>query len=162
VPGHTSRSATTRPEVKKLILIGLVFAALYFGAREAGFVPRDQVASTSAIAYGAHSALATAYQNQQSNVQVQGSGRVTKVLADDNDGSRHQRFLVRLASGQTLLIAHNIDLASRVASIEEDDSVEFYGEYEWNPKGGVVHWTHRDPERRHVDGWIKLNGRTYQ
>lgn len=148
--------------MKKLVLIGLVLAALYFGARETGFIPQDQEASTSASADSADSALATAYQNEQSNVQVQGSGRVTKVLADDNDGSRHQRFIVRLASGQTVLIAHNIDLASRVAAIEEGDSVEFYGEYEWNSKGGVVHWTHRDPERRHVDGWIKHKGHTYQ
>jgi hypothetical protein len=148
--------------VKKLVLIGLALVAVYFGARESGFVPQERPAGTSARADSAVSALDAAFQNQQSNVQVQASGRVTKVLADDNDGSRHQRFIVQLASGQTVLIAHNIDLASRIASIEKGDSVEFYGEYEWNAKGGVVHWTHRDPERRHVDGWIKHNGRTYQ
>ncbi len=148
--------------MKKLVLIGLVFAAIYFGVRESGFTPQDQEASTNASGDSTVSALATAYQNQQSNVQVHGSGRVTKVLADDNDGSRHQRFIVQLASGQTVLVAHNIDLASRVASLEKGDSVEFYGEYEWNAKGGVVHWTHRDPEHRHVDGWIKHQDRTYQ
>jgi hypothetical protein len=148
--------------MKKLVLIALVVAAVYFGARESGFIPQDRAAGTSASTDSAASALATAFQNQQSNVQVQASGRVTKVLADDNDGSQHQRFIVQLASGQTVLVAHNIDLASRIASIEKGDSVEFYGEYEWNAKGGVVHWTHRDPERRHVDGWIKHNGRTYQ
>ena len=148
--------------MKKLVLIGLVFAAIYFGTRQSGFIPQHRETSTSVRADSTASALTTAFQNQQSNVQVQASGRVTKVLADDNDGSRHQRFIVQLASGQTVLIAHNIDLASRVASIEQGDSVEFYGEYEWNAKGGVVHWTHRDPERRHVDGWIKHDGRTYQ
>lgn len=148
--------------MKKLLLIGLVLAAVCFGARETGFVPQDQQASTPASADSALSALSAAYENQQSNVQVQGSGRVTKILADDDDGSRHQRFIVRLASGQTVLIAHNIDLASRVASLQEGDTVEFFGEYEWNSKGGVVHWTHLDPQRRHEDGWIKHNGRTYQ
>jgi hypothetical protein len=148
--------------MKKLVLIGLALAAVYFGAMQSGFLPRQQDAGTSASAGANDQALATAFDNQQSNVQVKGSGRVTKVLADDNDGSRHQRFIVRLSSGQTVLIAHNIDLASRVASLQEGDSVEFYGEYEWSAKGGVVHWTHRDPQRRHVDGWIKHNDRTYQ
>jgi hypothetical protein len=106
--------------------------------------------------------LAEAYKTQRSNFQVQGTGTVVKLLPDDNNGSRHQRFLVRLNSGQTLLIAHNTSLAARIDDLKEGDSVEFYGEYEWNNKGGVIHWTHRDPKGRHVSGWIKHADRTYQ
>ena len=50
----------------------------------------------------------------------------------------------------------------RVSSLKPGDPVEFYGEYEWTERGGVVHWTHRDPQRSHADGWIKHNGHTYQ
>ena len=106
--------------------------------------------------------LKSAYENHQSNVQVQGSGTVIQILKDDNKGSRHQKFILRLSSGQTLLIAHNIDLAPRINSISNGDAVQFYGEYEWNNKGGVVHWTHRDPNGRHVGGWLKHKGTTYQ
>lgn len=87
---------------------------------------------------------------------------MTRVLPDDNDGSRHQRFIVRLDSGQTILIAHNIDIAPRIASLNAGDAVDFNGEYEWNPKGGVVHWTHRDPAGRHPAGWLRHNGMTFQ
>ncbi|PPL15395.1 hypothetical protein UN63_12700 [Oceanisphaera arctica] len=106
--------------------------------------------------------LQLAYQNRQSDVQVEGSGRVSRLLADDNKGSRHQRFLLALPSGQTLLIAHNIDLAPRIDGLKVGDTVAFYGEYEWNDKGGVVHWTHHDPRGRHPGGWLKHNGRLYQ
>jgi hypothetical protein len=107
-------------------------------------------------------AVADAFAAQKSGVQVTGEGVVTRVLADDSDGSRHQRFIVRLDSGQTLLVAHNIDLAPRLASLESGDSVAFSGVYEWNAKGGVVHWTHRDPSGEHQAGWLKHNGETYQ
>jgi hypothetical protein len=106
--------------------------------------------------------LQSAYENHQSNVQVKGSGTVIRILKDDNKGSRHQKFILKLSSGQTTLIAHNIDLAPRINSISKGDVVQFYGEYEWNNKGGVVHWTHRDPNGRHVGGWLKHNGSTYQ
>jgi hypothetical protein len=147
--------------MKKLALIAVVLAAVYFGGVERGFIPgQQQYADTSPR--GGEQALAAAYENRRSDVQVQGSGRVSKVLADDNEGSRHQRFIVQLASGQTVLVAHNIDLASRVASIKTGDPVEFFGEYEWNERGGVIHWTHRDPQGVHEAGWIKHGGRTYQ
>ncbi|MDJ1170801.1 DUF3465 domain-containing protein [Roseofilum sp. BLCC_M154] len=106
--------------------------------------------------------LQQAFQNQQSDVQVRAVGEVIRVLADDREGSQHQRFIVRVASGQTLLIAHNIDLAPRVNSLSVGDRVEFYGEYEWNAQGGVIHWTHHDPAGRHVGGWIRHNGKVYQ
>jgi hypothetical protein len=106
--------------------------------------------------------LQEAFANQRSNIQVKGEGKVIKLLPDDLDGGKHQRFLIRLASGQTLLISHNIDLAPRINALQEGDSVSFYGEYEWNPKGGVIHWTHHDPGDRHIGGWIEHNGKVYQ
>jgi len=146
--------------MKKLVLVGIVLAAVYFGGVETGFIPRQADTATSTAS--ADEALAAAFEDHRSNVQVQGSGHVTRVLPDDNRGSRHQRFIVRLSSGQTLLVAHNIDLANRITSLAAGDSVEFNGEYEWSAQGGVIHWTHRDPQRNHVDGWIKHDGRTYQ
>ena len=152
--------------MKKIVVVAIAFAAVYL-ATHSEIVSRPHnpgsgTTDTSTITTVAEDAMATAFENRRSNVQVQGSGSVSKVLSDDNDGSRHQRFIVRMASGQTVLIAHNIDLAGRVASLKTGDPVEFYGEYEWNERGGVVHWTHRDPQHSHVDGWIKHNGHTYQ
>lgn len=111
---------------------------------------------------GGDEALARAFEQRTSNVQVEGQGVVRRVLSDDDDGSRHQRFIVALASGQTLLISHNIDLAPRVVGLRKGDAVSFSGEYEWNAQGGVIHWTHRDPGRRHQAGWVKHNGELYQ
>jgi hypothetical protein len=155
--------------MKRIVAIAIAFAAVYFAAKS-GLLPQQQEAGTSSstanttstTAQGADEALAAAFENRRSNVQVKGSGQVAKILSDDNDGSRHQRFIVGLASGHTVLVAHNIDLADRVDALRAGDRIEFYGEYEWNAKGGVVHWTHRDPQHKHVDGWIKHNGHTYQ
>lgn len=106
--------------------------------------------------------LAEAFANRRSDVQVMGSGVVTRLLADDNEGSRHQRFVLEIDGGQSILIAHNIDLAPRIGDLAKGDRVDFHGEYEWNERGGVVHWTHRDPAGRHVGGWLKHEGRTYE
>ena len=103
-----------------------------------------------------------AFKKHKSDVQVKGSGTVSFLLKDDNKGSRHQKFVLKLSSGQTVLIVHNIDLAPRINSISKGDVVQFYGEYEWNAKGGLVHWTHSDPNNRHIGGWLKHNGKIYQ
>ena len=105
--------------------------------------------------------IGRAFATGASDVQVEGEGKVIRVLADDLDGSRHQRFIVELASGQTLLITHNIDIAPRIYGLKVGDSVRFNGEYVWNEKGGVIHWTHHDPQGRHVAGWVIHNGKTY-
>lgn len=111
---------------------------------------------------GIDAVLSQAFESRQSNLQVKGEGEVLRVLADDNEGSRHQRFILKLSSGQTLLVAHNIDLAPRISGLSVGDSVEFFGEYEWNATGGVIHWTHHDPQGTHVSGWLKYQGETYQ
>lgn len=121
-----------------------------------------QAPQTQAVSTAGDGVILAAYEKQQSDVQVEGAGRVVKVLPDDNEGSRHQKFILELASGQTILIAHNIDLAPRIPDLREGESVSFYGEYEWNERGGVVHWTHHDPQGRHVGGWLKHQGKLYQ
>ncbi len=119
------------------------------------------IASISVNASGV-SDIASAYASQSSDIQVSSYGTVIKLLPDDNKGSRHQRFILKLANNQTILIAHNIDLAPKILSLRKGDTVEFNGEYEWNKKGGVVHWTHHDPAGRHQGGWLKHNGSVYE
>lgn len=70
--------------------------------------------------------------------------------------------VLALGSGQRLLMAHNIDLAPRIPGLRAGDRVAFFGEYEWNDQGGVIHWTHHDPAGRHVGGWLERAGRRYQ
>lgn len=107
-------------------------------------------------------AIGRAFASGASDIQVAGEGTVIRVLPDDLDAPRHQRFIVQLASGQTLLISHNIDIAPRIAGLDVGDSVRFNGEYVWNEKGGVIHWTHHDPKGKHVAGWVIHNGKTYK
>jgi hypothetical protein len=150
--------------MKKLLLIAV---ALFVGYTLFISLPRSIInetpSSISEQSTGKSDAIiANAFSNHQSNLQVSGQGVVTKLLPDDNRGNRHQKFIIKLSSDQTLLIAHNIDLAPRISSLREGDSVQFYGEYEWNEKGGVLHWTHRDPNGSHVDGWLEHQGQRYQ
>lgn len=145
---------------KLLFIIGIAVAVVYFGGTENSLVPTRQEVDSGSI--GTDQVLFAAFEQHQSRYQVQGAGEVVRILSDDYDGSRHQRFILRLASGQTLLFAHNIDLAQRIDSLQAGDHVEFNGEYEWNAEGGVIHWTHRDPQGRHESGWLKHNNVTYQ
>ena len=143
--------------MKKAFLL-IVTAILVYG-----YIQDQGILSTGSSAPStSNSVIEQAYENQQSDVQVKGEGTVIKLLRDDRDGSRHQRFILELASGHTLLLSHNIDLAPRIDRLKSGDRVEFFGEYEWNDKGGVVHWTHHDPAGRHASGWIRHQGRTYQ
>ena len=123
--------------------------------------PSEHPVLGSEEAREAEAAILEAWKSNRSGVEVQAIGVVSRVLADDEKGSRHQRIIVRLPSGHTVLLAHNIDLAPRVPA-KQGDGIEFRGEYEWNAKGGVVHWTHHDPQGRHPGGFIRHGGRTFE
>ena len=139
-----------------------IFLLLVFATALSGCTPAPATKSNS-VASESDGRLARAFADEESRLQIEGSGTVINLLDDDdNEGSRHQRFIVKLGSGQTILIAHNIDLASRIDSLKVGDEVSFFGEYDWSPKGGTVHWTHHDPQGRHVAGWLKHEGRLYQ
>ncbi len=155
--------------MKKYLLILAIAVAVYASWRSGEKSPADfdePPAAASELApqraAPGDDPLASAFENQQSDVPVTGEGRVIRILGDDTLGDRHQRFILELDSGQSLLIAHNIDVAPRIDSLRAGDTVAFSGMYEWNDKGGVVHWTHHDPQGQHEAGWIRHQGRTYQ
>lgn len=142
--------------MKKLIPI-IVIVALAFG-----YFQFQGQSSSEPSSIEAEIALQYAFANRQSGVQVKGAGKVTKLLKDDSEGSSRQKFIVMLGTGETVLINHNLDLAPRIDNLQKGDRVDFYGEYEWNLQGGVIHWTHHDPEGQHHDGWIEHRGKKYQ
>ena len=128
--------------------------------RPASDAPAVGTLSPSAVIAGERTIIA-AFEEGRSGVVVQSAGVVERLLPDDREGDRHQRFILRLASGHTLLVSHNIDLAPRVP-LSVDDPVEFRGQYEWNEQGGVIHWTHHDPGGDRPGGWIRHAGRLYR
>ncbi len=130
------------------------------GFQRPGGLERQGGFERSARADGAVMALDQAIREQASGAWVEGEGKVERVLRDDLRGRQHQRFVVDLPSGGTLLVAHNTQLAGR-APVAMGDTVRFHGRYEWNPRGGIVHWTHRDPRGR-GGGWLELSGRRYE
>ncbi|MFW5431865.1 MAG: DUF3465 domain-containing protein [Methylophilaceae bacterium] len=155
--------------IKKFIYLSLILfnTACSQTEQAAGEIePASEVSSIDALNQKeSESMFASAselFARKLSDQMVEGEGRVVRLLADDNEGSRHQKFLVEIEDGQTLLFAHNIDLAPRIGDLKVGDEVQFLGEYEYNYKGGLIHWTHFDPEGQHVSGWIKHNEKTYQ
>lgn len=104
--------------------------------------------------------ISDGYTKRDTGCWIEDGGIVLRLLSDDNDGSRHQRFVVRVGNSQTLLIAHNIDLAERVP-LGIGDRIRFRGMYEWNDLGGLVHWTHHDPQGVEDGGWITYRRKVY-
>ncbi|WP_151809904.1 DUF3465 domain-containing protein [Acinetobacter sp. TUM15363] len=157
---------------KKNLSIGgiiVLLIAAYFGLDLSGHKKNQSPSSSPATQHTETTfsndgidTIKAAYDRRQSNVQVHGSGRVKAILREDNDGTKHQKFILVLKNGLSILVAHNIDLAPKIDDLHKGDIVEFKGEYEYNEKGGVLHWTHHDPQNRHENGWLKHNGHIYQ
>lgn len=144
-------------KIKKTVWLPAFALLIYFlaqqGEKMAGAANGDAYVGVTVQA---------AYSQRLSDQQTRGQGVVLKVLPDDRKGSQHQKFILQTGPGQTVLVAHNIDTAPRISDLQQGDRVEFYGEYEWTEKGGVIHWTHRDPGGHHIHGWLKHNDIIYQ
>ncbi len=154
-----------------VVVVVAVLALLAVGSGRFAAGPPAAVATSSPAVAGAGATrspggsaqdpVRVLFEQQRSGVEVQGTGVVSRILPDDDDGSRHQKFLLTTPSGVSILIAHNIDIAPRLDGLSKGDRVDFLGDYEWSDKGGTVHWTHHDPSGRHQAGWLRWNGRTF-
>jgi hypothetical protein len=101
-----------------------------------------------------------AQEDQARAVEVTITAPVKRVLPPDTKGLPHERFLLLLANGTTVLVAHNTDEAPSVP-VSEGDTVTVHGEYIWNERGGVIHWTHHS-SGRHEGGYIEFQGKRYE
>lgn len=147
---------TPRNVIAALVLLVSGLLGGYFVGERQATVPGSE---SAAQADG--KAVAEAYAAGRSDQWLEAGGVVLRTLSDDNKGDRHQRFILEVEPGLTVLVAHNIDLAPRVP-LNSGDRIVLRGEYEYNAKGGVIHWTHHDPRGRHDGGWIRHAGKTYR
>ena len=133
------------------VVAAVIFARLY-GSREVGAPTAPR--TVRGCAQAAH-----AYASHASSTWITFSGTVHTVLPDDTQGLKHQRFIVGCSSGQTVLVVNDIDIGTRVP-VAVGDRLTVRGQYIWNDRGGLVHWTHHDPEGGQ-GGWISFRGRVY-
>jgi len=107
-------------------------------------------------------AIAADFQNQRSQVEVTADGIVVGTFPDRSSSTgRHEQFIIRLTSQNlTVEVEHNISIGKRVP-VKEGDRVVVHGEYIWNGQGGLIHFTHHDPQGTHQNGYIVDNGTTY-
>lgn len=152
------RSQLTR----RIAIIAVTALLAWWGAQERSAPTTGQLPPPTPAWQASDDPLLTAFLARSRNVQIESEGVVERLLPDDHDGSRHQRFILRGPSGHTVLVAHNIDLAPRVKGLEVGARVGFNGEYEWTERGGVIHWTHHDPRGEHHGGWLEYRGRRYE
>ena len=160
---HHLRFSTTMAALLPLVATAILFYPSASPSLLARSVISEQSKGIARANADGNQQVLNAYRDGQSDVIVENvSGVVEAVLPDDLEGSRHQRFIMRLASGNTVLVVHNIDLAPRINSLREGDYVSVKGEYEWNDRGGLIHWTHHDPRNVHEGGWIDHEDLRYQ
>lgn len=143
--------ARLRRRFGPLLLVALVLLSWYLNRHD----------DTSTAPATGDASIEQAFAGQRSGVWLDAGGRVVRLLADDNEGSRHQRFILALNSGHTVLVSHNIDLAERVP-VRKGEHLTMRGRYEWNERGGVIHWTHHDPAGSIPGGWIRYQGAVYK
>lgn len=101
-----------------------------------------------------------AYKAHSKKTELSVQGTVVKILQDDTKGSQHQKFIISV-NHRSVLVANNLDIGRKIP-VKVGDEITIRGEYIWNEKGGVLHWTHRDPHKQHPDGFIYHNGKLYQ
>ncbi len=141
-----------KKQLATIVVVAVVALYQYFQNQQAGITPHNPSRNGSSDI--------SQIENWRAGQWVQLDATVSRLLSDDNEGSRHQRFIIKLEGKQTLLVAHNIDLAKRVP-LQNGDNLSLRGRYEPNNRGGVVHWTHHDP-RGGSGGWIEFQGKRFQ
>jgi hypothetical protein len=102
-----------------------------------------------------------AFRARQSGIMTEVTGTVARILLDDKDDLRNQKFIIRLPNDQSVLVVHDQKAGGRVP-LSVGDTVLVRGEYMWTETGGTLRNTQRDFSQRRLHGWIDHEGNRYQ
>ncbi|HEV3092724.1 MAG TPA: DUF3465 domain-containing protein [Candidatus Cybelea sp.] len=108
-------------------------------------------------------AVCGAFSAARSGVEVVAGGSITRIFGvRPGRTSPHEGFLMHLDSGCDLVVRVevNTDFTGDIP-LRAGENVAVKGEYEYYPRGGVIHWTHRDPRGRHENGYVQAGGQMY-
>ncbi len=111
-------------------------------------------------------AVYDAWRAGRSHGEVTASGSVVRILGTRvGPSGSHEGFLLHLRGaagrGLTVRIEDNVDLTGPIP-LHPGEEVEVRGEYIYDSRGGLIHYTHRDPRGRHVAGYVRAGGNLYQ
>ncbi|MDQ2908907.1 MAG: DUF3465 domain-containing protein [Candidatus Eremiobacteraeota bacterium] len=114
----------------------------------------------------ANGAIYDAWRGGNSHLEVTASGTVSRILGTRLGRSgEHEGFLLHLSGaagrGLTVRVEDNVDLTGPIP-LSPGDGATVRGEYIYDPRGGLIHYTHRDPRGRHDAGYVQVGGRLYQ
>ncbi|RYZ84614.1 MAG: DUF3465 domain-containing protein [Proteobacteria bacterium] len=110
---------------------------------------------------GLDSQIVAAVEARRRTNFVEGGGMVvTELLPDDNNGLKHQKWMVRLSNGAQMQAVYNSDMCPRVP-IKVGDIVSMGGQFIYSNEGPMLHWLHYDPRRERPDGYVEINGTSY-
>lgn len=102
------------------------------------------------------------YNSQRGGVFVESVGRIVKILDDQITPYPAQVILIRLSSGQKLIIKHDINLGSALPTLKKAEALQFKGIYKWNDRGGMILSTHKNNDFPKHSGWLKYDDKIYQ
>ncbi|MGH7728205.1 MAG: DUF3465 domain-containing protein [Vulcanimicrobiaceae bacterium] len=111
-------------------------------------------------------AIYRAWRSGRSHFEATADGAVARILGTrEGPSGRHEGFLVHLTGsaggGLTVRVEDNVDLTGPIP-LQDGEPVEVRGEYIYDSRGGLLHWTHRDPAGRHAAGYVRVDGRYFQ
>ncbi len=107
-----------------------------------------------------------AWRAGRSHVEVTAIGSVARMLGTRvGPSGAHEGFLLHLngsaGHGLTVRVEDNVDITGPIP-LAEGKAVEVKGEYIFDSRGGIVHYTHRDRRGRHVAGYVLVDTKLYQ
>lgn len=136
----------------------LSFSLIALGCASFAIAEGEYVGAAIPVGEAALCAAESQHQGQDF-IEVTGAV-VSDALPDDLSGSRHEKWVVRLACGVDVQAVYNIDVTPRIP-IKTGDVISMGGQFIYDRGGGLMHWLHEDGHGHRPNGYVEINNVRY-